>query len=89
MVSHRQSSQQCKGGNLINIVKDAKAYIKKVKEAFRNDRKNFEEFLLLMKDFKDQRIDVDLVAIKVKWLFRNNLDLIVGFNTFLLEEDEN
>ncbi|VFQ95207.1 unnamed protein product [Cuscuta campestris] len=62
---------------------DALAYLKAVKEIFRDKREKYDEFLEAMKDFKAQRIDTSGVIARVKDLFRGHRDLILGFNTFL------
>lgn len=62
---------------------DALAYLKAVKEKFKDDKEKYEEFLECMKDFKAQRIDTAGVIGRVKDLFKGHRQLILGFNTFL------
>eukprot|EP00850_Spirogloea_muscicola_P025297 SM002688S09848 [mRNA] locus=s2688:3:1598:- [translate_table: standard] len=62
---------------------DALAYLKAVKEKFKDDKDKYNEFLEVMKDFKAQRIDTSGVIARVKDLFRGHRPLILGFNTFL------
>jgi len=40
---------------------DAKAYIKAVKDHFHNDRKKYEDFLAIMKDFKVRKYVIYIV----------------------------
>nr|XP_024382615.1 paired amphipathic helix protein Sin3-like 4 isoform X2 [Physcomitrium patens] len=76
---------------------DALAYLKAVKEKFKDDKGKYDEFLEVMKDFKAQRLDTAGVITRVKDLFKGHRQLILGFNTFLprgyeitlpLEEDK-
>ncbi|BFI09258.1 paired amphipathic helix protein Sin3a [Marchantia polymorpha subsp. ruderalis] len=62
---------------------DALAYLKAVKDMFKDDKDKYDEFLEVMKDFKAQRIDTAGVIIRVKDLFKGHRELILGFNTFL------
>ncbi|KAL2633451.1 hypothetical protein R1flu_004930 [Riccia fluitans] len=62
---------------------DALAYLKAVKDMFKDDKDKYDEFLEVMKDFKAQRIDTAGVIIRVKDLFKGHRQLILGFNTFL------
>eukprot|EP00245_Coleochaete_scutata_P002928 TRINITY_DN14179_c0_g1_i2.p1 TRINITY_DN14179_c0_g1~~TRINITY_DN14179_c0_g1_i2.p1 ORF type:complete len:1452 (-),score=385.29 TRINITY_DN14179_c0_g1_i2:688-5043(-) len=62
---------------------DALAYLKAVKEKFKDDKEKYDEFLEVMKDFKAQRIDTAGVIGRVKDLFKGHRALILGFNTFL------
>ncbi|KAL8518882.1 hypothetical protein ACS0TY_010010 [Phlomoides rotata] len=63
---------------------DALSYLKHVKEIFdaENDNK-YDVFLKVMKDFKAQRVTTSGVISRVKELFGDNRDLVLGFNTFL------
>ncbi|CAL9230340.1 unnamed protein product [Arabidopsis halleri] len=64
---------------------DALAYIKQVKDTFRDhdQRENYDMFLKLMFDFKAQRIDQSTLYARLKKLFKEHKNLIIGFNTFL------
>ncbi|CAM6112569.1 unnamed protein product [Calypogeia fissa] len=62
---------------------DALAYLKAVKDMFKDDKDKYDEFLEVMKDFKAQRIDTAGVITRVKDLFRGHRALILGFNAFL------
>ncbi|VVA94706.1 unnamed protein product [Arabis nemorensis] len=62
---------------------DALNYLKIVKDAFQDDREKYDRFLVIMKDFKAQRVDTNGVILKVKELFKGHEDLLLGFNTFL------
>lgn len=62
---------------------DALTYLKEVKSRFQNNRKVYDNFLDIMKQFKAQTIDTAGVIKKVKNLFYGHSELILGFNTFL------
>ncbi|XP_024363995.1 paired amphipathic helix protein Sin3-like 4 isoform X2 [Physcomitrium patens] len=62
---------------------DALAYLKAVKEKFKDDKAKYDEFLEVMKDFKVQKVDTAGVISRVKQLFKGHPQLILGFNTFL------
>ncbi|KAJ0449534.1 putative transcription regulator Others family [Helianthus annuus] len=62
---------------------DALAYLKKVKDTFRDDNEKYEEFLDVMKGYRAQRVDTTGVVAKVKELFEGHRELISGFNAFL------
>ncbi|KAL6507331.1 hypothetical protein OROGR_023526 [Orobanche gracilis] len=62
---------------------DALTYLKEVKDMFQDQRKKYDHFLDVMKDFKAQRIDTAGVICRVKELFKGHPNLILGFNTFL------
>eukprot|EP00249_Psilotum_nudum_P034503 c53627_g1_i1 orf=202-774(+) len=62
---------------------DALAYLKAVKDMFKDKKEKYDEFLEVMKDFKAQRIDTAGVITRVKELFKGHRNLILGFNTFL------
>ncbi|KAL3694267.1 hypothetical protein R1sor_007918 [Riccia sorocarpa] len=75
---HQQQQQQQR-----LTTDDALAYLKAVKDMFKDDKDKYDEFLEVMKDFKAQRIDTAGVIIRVKDLFKGHRQLILGFNTFL------
>ncbi len=62
---------------------DALSYLREVKTRFQNNRKVYDSFLEIMKQFKAQTIDTAGVIKKVKSLFYGHQELILGFNTFL------
>ncbi|KAL8532585.1 hypothetical protein ACS0TY_008973 [Phlomoides rotata] len=62
---------------------DALSYLKVVKERFQDKGDKYKDFLDIMKDFKAQRINTSGVVVKVKDLFSEDKDLIMGFNAFL------
>ncbi|PRW32936.1 SIN3 component of histone deacetylase complex isoform C [Chlorella sorokiniana] len=62
---------------------DALSYLREVKTRFANNRKVYDSFLEIMKQFKAQTIDTTGVIDKVKDLFKGHPELILGFNTFL------
>ncbi|PSC76597.1 Paired amphipathic helix isoform C [Micractinium conductrix] len=62
---------------------DALSYLREVKTRFANNRKVYDSFLEIMKQFKAQTIDTTGVIEKVKDLFHGHPELILGFNTFL------
>ncbi|KAI8102953.1 hypothetical protein M9434_005744 [Picochlorum sp. BPE23] len=62
---------------------DALSYLREVKSRFANNRKVYDNFLEIMKQFKAQTIDTAGVIKKVKNLFYGHSELILGFNTFL------
>ena len=62
---------------------DALSYLREVKTRFQNNRKVYDNFLEIMKQFKAQAIDTAGVIKKVKNLFYGHQELILGFNTFL------
>ncbi|KAJ1690633.1 hypothetical protein LUZ63_014788 [Rhynchospora breviuscula] len=63
--------------------KDALNYLTKVRQIFQYQEGKYAEFLTLMKDFKNGRIDTNAVVERVKELFKEHPDLILGFNSFL------
>mmetsp|Transcript_24647 Transcript_24647/g.84291 ORF Transcript_24647/g.84291 Transcript_24647/m.84291 type:complete len:426 (+) Transcript_24647:232-1509(+) len=62
---------------------DALSYLRSVKERFKDERSVYETFLEVMKEFKSKKINTEGVIARVKFLFRGNRELILGFNTFL------
>ncbi|CAH8353991.1 unnamed protein product [Eruca vesicaria subsp. sativa] len=64
-------------------IDDAYAYIRTVKDSFQNDREKYDDFLVIMNNFKARRIDRDGCIQEVRRLFKGNRDLISGFNVFL------
>ncbi|XP_010553645.1 PREDICTED: paired amphipathic helix protein Sin3-like 5 isoform X2 [Tarenaya hassleriana] len=62
---------------------DALSYLKAVKDKFQDKKEKYDTFLEVMKDFKAQRIDTNGVIARVKDLFKDYHELLLGFNTFL------
>ncbi|CAH2033790.1 unnamed protein product [Thlaspi arvense] len=62
---------------------DAYAYLRAVKDKFPNDGKKYNDFLIIMNNFKAGRIDRNGCIEEVKELFKGQGDLISGFNIFL------
>ncbi|KAL6551522.1 hypothetical protein OROGR_007676 [Orobanche gracilis] len=90
------------GGTIVNVgvagvpaistqkltTNDALGYLKQVKDMFQDQREKYDMFLVVMKDFKAQRIDTTGVIARVKELFNGHPNLILGFNTFLPKDYE-
>ena len=64
-------------------IEDALSYLDQVKYKLRNQLQVYNNFLEIMKGLRSQTIDTPGVIARVSHLFRDNPDLIVGFNTFL------
>ncbi|XP_020679782.2 paired amphipathic helix protein Sin3-like 5 isoform X2 [Dendrobium catenatum] len=62
---------------------DALAYLKCVKDFFKDNKEKYNEFLEVMRGFKSQRINTYEVIMKVQELFKGHSDLILGFSKFL------
>ncbi|GLJ50466.1 hypothetical protein SUGI_1075200 [Cryptomeria japonica] len=62
---------------------DALAYLKAVKETFKDRKERYDEFIEVLRDFKAQRIDRTGVIARVKELFKGHPNLILGFKTFI------
>ncbi|KAG9157964.1 hypothetical protein Leryth_000138, partial [Lithospermum erythrorhizon] len=62
---------------------DALLYLKKVRDAFADQREKHSMFIDIMGSYKAQRIDKDEVIDRVKELFQGHPHLIIGFNAFL------
>lgn len=83
------------GGIPKPTIEDSEAYLRAVKDTFHDDEKKYDEFLIVLNDFKAQRITFAGVVARVKELFKEHPELISNFKTFLpegyeitLEEDE-
>jgi hypothetical protein len=64
-------------------VEDALSYLDRVKLEFGDRPSIYNEFLGIMKDFKNHILDTPGVIMKVSQLFRGYNHLILGFNMFL------
>lgn len=60
-------------------------YLAKVRQAFKDDQKTYQEFVALMKEIKDphRRVNADKLASQVREMFKGHQELILGFNVFL------
>ncbi|KAJ3428065.1 sin3a isoform g [Anaeramoeba flamelloides] len=67
-------------------VDDALLYLDEVREKFQHKPDVYDNFLSIMKEFKDQTIDTPGVISRVTRLFKDEKDLILKFNQFLPEE---
>ncbi|CAI8587757.1 unnamed protein product [Vicia faba] len=67
---------------------DTKIYIKEIKDAFKDDKNKFNEFLKTMKDIKKKRGNIVCMLAKVKELFEGHRELLLKFNTYLPNEFE-
>jgi histone deacetylase complex regulatory component SIN3 len=65
----------------------ALAYVKAVEVTFQRDRKKYDEFLKIVLDLNLRKGRKRKIATRVKSLFEENSDLILGFNTLLLPEE--
>ncbi|CAN6937170.1 unnamed protein product [Brassica oleracea] len=64
----------------------ALAYIKTVKDKFKDTRQKFDEFLEVIADFRAEKYSFFLpygVILKVKELFKDQQELLLGFDSFL------
>ncbi|CAJ2651227.1 paired amphipathic helix protein Sin3-like 3 [Trifolium pratense] len=61
---------------------DALAFLKAVKDVFKDEEENFNYFMEIMIDYREKRIYFDDLMTKVKELFKGHDDLIIGFNIF-------
>ncbi|CAL9232844.1 unnamed protein product [Arabidopsis halleri] len=64
---------------------DALNYLKSVKDKFQDNEK-YDNFLRILKDYKDQGVDTSGVIARLKDLFKGHGDLLLGFNTYLSKE---
>ncbi|KAM5543695.1 hypothetical protein V8D89_002312 [Ganoderma adspersum] len=78
----RTSFEQQGGGNQPFTVTDAISYVTSVKLQFAEQLEVYDEFLDILKDFKNQRIDEQAVTERLSVLFYGYPDLIRGFNIF-------
>lgn len=62
---------------------DALAFLRVVKDVFKDEMGKYDEFLKVLRDFRNRVIDRRDVAERVKEMFKGHLDLIFGFNAFL------
>lgn len=74
-----EETQSCKSLNM----KDALSYLDDVRKQFSDKSEVYEEFLVIMKDFKGQSIGTPEVISRVSTLFAGYPGLIKEFNRFL------
>ncbi|XP_058775162.1 paired amphipathic helix protein Sin3-like 3 [Vicia villosa] len=65
------------------INEDANMYLKEIKDAFKDEKYKYREFLRVMKDFQIRRIDIKGVMARVEKLFQRHKELLLKFNKFL------
>jgi paired amphipathic helix protein Sin3a len=58
-------------------------YLENVKEELKDEKAKYNKFLDVLKDFKEQHIDIFGIISYVKYLFKGHQDLIIDFNAFL------
>lgn len=66
----------------------ATIFLNTVKETFKNNISKYNEFIGVMKEFKDQKISTEMVMNKVQILFKNNPELMESFKTFVPQESQ-
>ncbi|EFH69604.1 predicted protein [Arabidopsis lyrata subsp. lyrata] len=64
-------------------IDDAYAYLRTVKSTFHNDRDKYEDFIVIMNNFKARNFTRNACIEEVKDLLKGHRDLISGFNAFL------
>ncbi|CAJ2633952.1 unnamed protein product [Trifolium pratense] len=67
---------------------EALEYLKAVEVEFQHDRVKHGVFMQMLKDYKDEKIDIGGIKVRVKGLFKEHTNLILGFNTFLPKEHQ-
>ncbi|GAU40029.1 hypothetical protein TSUD_258220 [Trifolium subterraneum] len=67
---------------------DAFAFLKQVEVAFQHNRIKYEVFREMLKDYKAGKIDIGGMKVRVKGLFQEHTNLILGFNAFLPKEHQ-
>ncbi|CAN8275733.1 unnamed protein product [Cochlearia groenlandica] len=64
-------------------ISDAYKYLNDVKEKLRDESDSYSTFLKVLKAFRTKRIGVNDVILRVKELFKEHQDLLLGFKVFL------
>eukprot|EP01084_Bolivina_argentea_P034850 64560_1 len=64
-------------------IDDAKNFLERVKEAFKNKKGVYDRFVEIMKNFKHDRLNTGGVIKEVQDLFAGHDDLFIGFQNFL------
>ncbi|XP_072965915.1 paired amphipathic helix protein Sin3-like 1 [Typha angustifolia] len=86
MAASREAQSSAGGGASKKVtLRDATAFLTAVRKAFADEKEKYYEFLEIMTDFKNKRINNYVVHVRVKRLFTGLDDLIHGFNNFLPE----
>lgn len=69
-------------------IDDARAFVMTVRNIMlQEDKKEkYDEYLKALKDFREQRTDINGVIERVNEVFKEHEDLILGFNNFLPKE---
>lgn len=62
---------------------EAVMYLGEVEKQLRGTKEKFIQFLKVMKDYGEARVDIVELITRVKDLFEGHRQLIVGFNTFV------
>ncbi|CAI9105938.1 OLC1v1004975C1 [Oldenlandia corymbosa var. corymbosa] len=62
---------------------DAINYMREVRDTYLDQREKYDEFIVLMRAYKDKRVDDLGVIAGLKKLFVGNRNLLLGFNKFL------
>ncbi|WJX56901.1 hypothetical protein P8452_42515 [Trifolium repens] len=70
----------------IKSTDDILAYLNEIKDAFKDEVETFDDFIWVMRDYKEKRIDVEGVGSRVKELFKEHEELLLKFNDYLPEE---
>ncbi|CAL9216412.1 unnamed protein product [Arabidopsis halleri] len=65
---------------------DAVSYLIAVRNTFRDDEPEYQEFLILFRDFGARRLDTATVVARMEELMKDHLNLLLGLNTFLPAE---
>jgi paired amphipathic helix protein Sin3a len=65
------------------LICESLPFLLEVREVFQDKREKYQQFLQLMLDFKDGRVDTEAVKEGVMELFKEHNHLISRFNIFL------
>ncbi|PWA89313.1 histone deacetylase interacting domain, Sin3 [Artemisia annua] len=84
--SSSSSGQPSKATTLTTWIKNAKQYLRIVKETL--SKEEYYEFLETIKAYKERRFNIHKLNIKVNKLFQDRQELISGFNVYLPKECE-
>ncbi|XXG62564.1 hypothetical protein AAC387_Pa05g0897 [Persea americana] len=82
------SGQRTTDGKEKLTTEDTLNFVECVGARFLFETEKYEEFLLVMRDFRNGSIDMRGVVSKIEELFKGNQNLIVGFNAFLPKQYE-
>ncbi|XP_019435131.1 PREDICTED: paired amphipathic helix protein Sin3-like 5 [Lupinus angustifolius] len=64
--------------------KDALSYLQEIKTAFKEEKEKYEHFLQIMKDFKEKRLDKDILVIGTNGVISATNELFIGHDHLLL-----